>query len=156
MPRKYTVEGNQEVDGSGGAATETQLVITNADDQIVRITRITVGQPTHETAEMYLAELQRTSTAGSGGSAPVPSKNEIGDPVSSVTVGAGPTSEPVYTANTVLLSRPWNAVLGFEKVWTEKEAPVIPPDGIIALKLTAKAGSTAFTPDVEIEFEEVG
>ncbi len=154
--RSYTVEGNQEVDGSGGDVTETQLTLTNPADQTARIRRIRIGQTTHTTAELYLAELQRTSTPGTGGSTPTPSLKDLGDSIAGVAVRAGPTVEPTYTANTLLMSRVWNAVLGMEQVWAQGEGPILPGQGIAGLKITALNGTTAFTPDVEIEWDEEG
>lgn len=156
MGRKYTVEGSQEVDGSGGAVTETMLVATNPSDLVTTLTRIRTSQRTHLIAELYLLEVQRASAAGSGGSAPTPSKKDLGDPASTVVWGAGPTSEPTYSANTLLFSRNWNSTLGMEIVWTEDEGPVIPPDGIVGIKITAPTGTTAFTPECEVEFTEKG
>ncbi len=153
--RTYTVGGGQAVDASGGDDEQTQLTLTNANDIVVRLLAIRVGQQTHATAQMYLLELQRTSDAGTGGSTPTPEKHESGDAASSVAARAGPAVEPTYTG-IPLLSRVFNSTLGTEKVWRADKAPVLSPSAFIGAKVGALSGTTAFTPFVEIDYEEIG
>ena len=137
------------------SATETGASLETPNDLVMKLRAVRVGQQTHATSENYLLEVMRASDAGSGGGTPVPEKHDSGDVASSVSVQAGPSTEPTYTG-VPLLSRYFNATLGMEKVWTEKDAPRVSPSAFIGGRVTAGAGATTFTPFVEFDFEEDG
>ncbi len=152
MGRIYTVVGGQSV---VAATTETGVSLATPNDLVMKLRAVRVGQQTHETAEQYLLEVMRASDAGAGGGTPTPEKHDEGDTVSTVTVQAGPSTEPTYTG-VPLLSREWNSTLGMEKVWTEKDAPIVSPSSFIGGRVTALAGAVTFTMVMEFDFEEIG
>ncbi len=152
MPRTYTISGGQSV---AAAATETGLSLGTPGDLVMELLSVRCGQQTHETAEQYLLEILRASDAGSGGTTPTPAPRDEGDVASSVTVQDGPSTEPTYTGEP-LFSREWNSTLGMEKVFTEKERPLVSPSSFIGGRVTAIAGAVTFTMVMEFTFQEIG
>lgn len=137
------------------SATKTCIEITAAATKLVAITRIRVSQSTHKTDEQYQCVLQRVTTSGTG-TAYTPLLNEPNSGAVGMAVEINSTVEPTYTASTVLLQFSWNSKAGRDIVLTPEQYIWVAPSALVGLKIVAPAGTTTFTPDVEVHVLEVG
>lgn len=151
----YAVDGGQEVDASGGDATETQLILTAPSNRITVIKRIRVSQGDHVSSEQYRLVVQRCDADGSGGSNPTPRPLQENQGSAGTTVRAGAMSEPTYTSGAELVDVYWNSLVGRDLVFQDEEL-VISPAEIVGIFVFAPSGSNAFTPNTEVIFGEIG
>jgi len=97
---------------------------------------------------------QRASAAGSTPTAITPAKMEVGDQAAASTVGGQPSmGEPTYTANTKIGFMGWASLAGYQFAPVPEERPIIPPSGIVGLRLNTAGTSTNY--DVEATFREI-
>lgn len=154
LGKVYKASGGQSIAAN---ATETQLVLTAPSNRVVRLRRVSFGQDGHNNSETVLLEVLRATAAGSGGSGqtPQPTQPNLGTAASTVT--AGPTTEPTYAAEEPYLQIPVNTALSRDYMWDPESAPIVPPSGIVGVRVTNRTGNTAIgSPRCDLEFEEIG
>lgn len=162
MSQFYTLVGA----GSAHAAStaKVQALVLGTSAIALRIHRVRITQSTHKVSEMYKAELVRITADGSGGTATNVIKKKSANQASPTLTGrVAPTSDPTITsadATTPVAAFNWNSLAG--GVWQANPAAGVMPIDVspgtkgLALQITTPSGTTSFTPDIEIEVEEIG
>jgi hypothetical protein len=150
MGRVFTIKGGQSVVAS---ATETCVRWTGHANYSYRVLRARVNQRTHKTSEQYLFELQEASAAGTDTAATPTPRDGIS--VAQGTAGINSSVEPTYTAGKKHMERAFNSLIGLNEMFDEKEAPTFKGGTIVGAKITTPSGTTTFTPEVELDVEEL-
>jgi len=137
------------------AGPQTLLQLTAPPGACIEILEAFVTDLNNANNQQLEIFLQRASAAGGSPTVLTPSKHEPGDQASASTVGAVPTSEPTYTANTKLGMQGVPSVGGYQFAPIPEKRPIVPPSGIIGLKInTPSFAATIF--DVELTYREIG
>lgn len=147
--RVYTVS----LDGVSVSAAKSLIRLSAPSSMVLVILRAWLEQQAVETSEQLEVLLQRASTNGTG-SASVPEKHEVGDPVATATAVDNLTVEPTLTAKP-LVRDSFNVLNGWVYVPVPEERIWIPPSGRLVLKLN-NAPAAALTMTAGITFGEVG
>jgi hypothetical protein len=148
--RIFTAKGGQS---TAASATKTQIRVTAHTNRSIRLRRVRVAQSTHKTGEQYDVALQECSAAGTD-TAHTPHPYD-GISTFQGTCGINSSVEPTYTSGKQHINTSWNSVLAYERLWADGKGPEIAGAGIIGLKITTPSGTTTFTPNCELEFEEI-
>lgn len=154
LGKVYKASGGQTIAAN---TAETQLVLTSAATRVVRLRRVSFSQDGHNNSETIVLQVMRATAAGSGGAGqtPQPTQPNLGAAASTVT--AGPTTEPTYASEEPYLEIAVNTALGRDYMWDPESAPIVPPSGIVGVRITNRTGNTSITsPRCDLEFEEIG
>lgn len=141
-------------------AAQTLMQLTATSTICVEILSAFLTNTNNTTNQELESYLQRASVAGSTPTALTPGKEEIGDQAAASTLGvqtgAGGASmgEPTYTANTKFNQMGWASLAGWTYAPVPEERVVVPPSGIIGLRLNTAPASSTF--DTELRFREIG
>jgi hypothetical protein len=139
------------------SAARDLIEITAPSTGIVELVSVYVSQDSDDAtseSEMLPVIIQRASASGSGGSALTPSKLGGLTSAASSVVEGGNTS--AATLSGVALHRDtFNVLSGYQWVPVEHERPVVPPSGLIVVRLDAPP-SDAIDLKVSVFFREIG
>jgi hypothetical protein len=132
----------------------TILQLTAASDAVVKVTGAWVTQSGSTTSATQRVQLLRKSTAATGTTAVTARPAGIGE----VAFGgsAGHTATGEGTDGVVYIAEAFNWLAGWR--WTaasDKEALIVPPSGVVAIKFPA-APTSAQTVTAGMIFEEIG
>lgn len=152
MPKGAVILAGQSCAAS---ITKTCVEITASSTRPVAITRIRVSQATHKDDQQYQCVIQRVTTSGTG-TAYTPLLTEPNSGAVGFTVEINSTSEPTYTASTILMQFSWNSKVGRDVILTPEQWIYIAPSAIVGLKIVTPSGATTYTPDVEVHCLEIG
>jgi hypothetical protein len=142
------------------ATAQTMMQLTATASICVEILSAFCSQTTNTTNFEAEAYLQRASVAGATPTALTPGKEEVGDQAAASTVGVqtgaggGSMAEPTYTANTKFGMLGWASLAGWAFTPIPEERPVVPPSGIVGIRLNTVPASSTF--DTECRFREIG
>lgn len=139
------------------SAARDLIEITAPSTGIVELVSVYVSQDSDDAtseSEMLPVIVQRASASGSGGSALTASKLANLGSAASSSIEGGNTS--AATLSGVALHRDtFNVLSGYQWVPVEHERPIVPPSGIIVVRLDA-APSDAVDLKVTVFFREIG
>jgi hypothetical protein len=139
------------------AASKTLMLITAPSLKAVEILSAHIGNVgSNVTNQQLEACFQRVTTVGSAaGGAMTPSQMEVGDQASGSTLLSALTTEPTtYTANTQVGYQGFPSLGGYQFAPVPEERPVIPPAGIIGLRMLSTP--TAIDLIVTVTYREIG
>lgn len=152
MGRIYSAAGGQAINAN---TTRTQLVLTAPSNRLVRLRRVMFSQDGHNAGETVLLEVIRATAAGSGGSSVTPVPLEPQQGAAGSTISSGPTTEPTYDSNAILLQTAVNTAIGRDIVW--EDGPIVGPSGIVGIRVNNRTGNTNIgSARCLVEFEEIG
>jgi len=135
------------------AAAKTLVTVTAPATTILVLLRAWVAQKTLTASELMRILLQRASAAGTS-TAVTPEKHQPSDSVFGGVAGVNHTVEPTYTG-IPFNNEQVNVLNGFVWVPMPEERIIVPPSGIIGLRLdTAPSGASDFTAG--LVFGEIG
>lgn len=98
---------------------------------------------TVENLQINLKYLPATVTAGSGGSAPTPQRDDVTDAAATVTAQVNDTTQATTNSTaTYFLRDGWNEVNGFEFFFPAAGCPKAKPSTAIVLELATAPGGT--------------
>lgn len=139
------------------AAARDLIEIAAPSTGVVELISVYVSQDSDDAtseSEMLPVIVQRASVSGSGGSSLTPSKLWSLTSAASSTVEGGNTSNATLSG-TALHRDSFNVLSGFAWVPTEFERPIVPPSGMIVVRLDAAPGD-ALDLKVTVFFREIG
>lgn len=159
MSRMYTCQFNAV------AVTVAQdlFEIIGATGKILRIHSIELEQSTEvgdaqeEQLGITLKYGAGSVTSGSGGSSVTPAKIEQGDAAASFTCKANNTTKMAAGSGTITTQRAWtwNVRIPFNKIFTERQMPVIGSADRMTIELVA-APTDSVTMNGTVVVEEIG
>lgn len=149
MGRCYVGIGS---DLNTNATTIAQLV--SAATIRPKISSIVIGSGATPADQCSGYRLQRTTTAGTGGTAFTPVEDDPGDPASLATFRYADTGEPSYTSNKILLEFPLNQRATFRWVAVPGHEKVLPAVAANGAGLLGVSPTSAFTVTTTFEWEE--
>ncbi len=147
--RVYSVVMNQ----ISVSAAKTLISVVAPSTAIVVLLRAWITQDASETSEQLPILIQRGSAIGTG-TAATPDKFEPGDPVAASTVKTNLTVEPTYTGNP-FVNESFNVLNGFLYVPMPEERIILPPSGVVGMRLDANPAA-ALTMSAGFVFGEIG
>lgn len=99
-------------------------------------------------------EFNRSTAAGTGGSAPTPQKLDPGSPAAETTVLVGPTGEGTYTANEVVLFIAKNMRVTYRWIAAPRGELIIPATASNGIGMVADTPTTAYSEFANIHWFE--
>lgn len=157
MPRQYTVV----TENVAVAAAQDLAQIVGAAGKTLKIKRVHVGATdttlvTAQGLRLRARFLPATVTNGSGGSAPVPQKQDPGDAAASFTALANNTTQATTTGTAVVL-RNWGVHIfaGLDFSFPSGQEPVVGPSESFTFELLSTVTGTVHLT-MEVDVEEAG
>lgn len=135
---------------------KTVMLIECPAARVLAIESIEVGNANNNTAERWDIAVTRVSTKGTpAGTSITPQKTEEGDAASAATILADLTIEPgAYNAEHLLRRGVSNLTGVTWKNALAQEAIMIPPSGLIGIRLLNSIASTSIT--ITVTYRELG
>ena len=135
------------------AAAQTLLTVAAPTDSVVVLLRAYISQLTLVASEMFRAQLQRASAAGTG-TGVTAQPHEVGDAAFGGTVLEDHSVEPTFTG-IPLENEEWNVLNGWIWVPMPEDRVYVSPGGIVGLRLdTLPSAATEIT--AALTFGEIG